>query len=183
MACNVTVRWWSLLAALLAVALGSLGIAPAWPARAVGSVRAFAVPLSAGGAFTATTAGIFTFLGCPAGLGCTLILTGGGPATFLGQSDETTVMRVTGLNLPCGQVAGSSVLTSTVTPGDAVTASFTGTLCIRIPPIRGLAFALTYTFTGGRGAYSGASGSGTITGAVAFNRTYRDAWKGTVFYP
>lgn len=178
----VTVPRWSLLTALLAILLSGLGSAPATSARAGGSVRAVAVPLSAGGAFTATMAGIFTFLGCPTGLGCTLILTGGGPATVLGQTRETTVLRVTGLSPPCGQVASSSMLTATVTTSDAVTASVTGTLCLRLPPIRGLAFALTYTITGGRGAYSGAHGNGTITGAIGFNRTYRDAWTGTLFY-
>lgn len=172
----------ALLTALLTVSLVGAGSVAAAPAQAAGA-HTFSTPLTGGGAFTSTFGGIFTFIGCPSGLNCTLVLTGGGPATFLGTSRDTTVISLTGLSLPCVQVGGSSVLTSTATSGDAVTANISGTLCLRNPPIKGLRFSLNYIVTGGTGTYSGASGSGTITGVVIFNRTYFDAWKGTLIFP
>ena len=172
-----------LLTALLTLSVVGAGAAAASPARAVAAARAYSMPLTSGGAFTATLAGFFTFIGCPSGANCTLVLTGRGPATYLGNTRDTTVISLAGLSLPCAPVSGESVLTSTATTGAAVTANITGSLCIRIPPIKGLTFQLNYTITGGRGAFSGASGSGTITGAVNFHRAYQDVWKGTLTYP
>lgn len=173
----------TLLTALVTLSVVGTGAAAATPARAASGAHTYTMPLTSGGAFTATMGGIFTFIGCPSSVGCTLVLTGRGPASFLGKSRDTTVISLTGLSLPCVQVGGTSVLTSTVTPANAVTTSFTGSLCLRNPPIKGLSFILNYTVTGGTGAYSGATGSGTILGAVAFDRTYADAWKGTLTYP
>ena len=167
------------------IALGTILLSTAVAARP--AVAATGTPL------TAVNSGGFTLSNCPL-LGilrtsCHLQISGFGFATGLGSTRDTGsfTANLNLLPLQCGAMSGTDTLTSVATPANSITVSASGQICA--PLLGGILggnapFFLRYTVTGGTGTFSGASGSGIISGHVrlhllAGNGSYSDFWSGT----
>ncbi len=166
------------------IAVGTIVLSMAVAAR---PAAAASTPL------TAVNGGSFTLSNCPL-LGilrtsCHLQVSGFGVATGLGTTRDTGsfTANLNLLPLECGAMSGTDTLTSVATPANSITVSASGQVCA--PLLGGILggnapFSLRYTVTGGTGTFSGASGSGVISGHIrlhllAGNGTYSDLWSGT----
>jgi hypothetical protein len=149
--------------------------------------------LAASAPLTAVNGGSFTLTSCPL-LGilrtsCVLHLNGFGFASGLSTVRDTGTFtaNLNLLPLECGAIAGTDTLTAVANPANSVTVSARGVICA--PLLGGILggnapFTLQYTVTGGTGTFSGASGTGVISGHAHFNLlagsgTYSDVWSGT----
>jgi len=154
-------------------------------------------PVAAAGpdvAFSANTSGSFTLSSCPLlgvlRTGCVLHLSGTGTSTPIGAVTEsgTLIANLNLLPLQCGRLAGVETLTATQTPTDSITALVSGQVCA--PLLGGILggnapYNLTYRIIRGTGSFSGASGTGSISGHAQFhllagNGTYNETWSGSL---
>ncbi len=168
---------------------GTATVPGRWIAVAVAALCAVlvAVPQQAAASlvpFRATVAETFTAGPCSPTPSLCVTNTGSGQATHLGNIRESTV---TVLDLASGPGPGCAtdghaetrMTTLFAANGDQITLAATGYSCPTGPTT--LTAVDTYVVTGGTGRFSGASGGGTITGAIDLaNGTAIDTFSGVL---
>jgi len=131
---------------------------------------------SSGGAFTGSSSGGYTFLGCTASANGYLKFRGGGHASYLGYDSESGKMRGQRFGSRCVW-SGSATLTSrhrghsSVTFGLSLKGSRHRNPC---------GDAVSYVVKHGSGKFANASGYGTVT--FDCSDSYLDEWSGTLSF-
>lgn len=139
-----------------------------------GSVRAWP---TTGGGFTGAYSGRYHYESCshhqPGGI---LKFRGNGQASFLGSSHEIGVLSASYSSDGHCFWNGSVILISKKNRRDTISAYFSGGYgnpC-------GLQFS--YTISGGRGKFGGATGSGNVSFTCLGKHKQSDNWSGDLFY-
>jgi len=169
---------------------GMITVPGRWITVAVAALCAVmvSVPQSAAAAslipFRATVAETFTAGPCSPTPSLCVTNTGSGQATHLGMVREFTVTVLDLASKPgpgCATDghAETRMTTLTAANGDQITLAGTGYSCPTGPTT--LTAVDSYVVTGGTGRFSGASGSGTVTGAIDLaNGTAVDTFSGVL---